>query len=104
MIQVHFPSSKYSLTQFIAITAYNGQIYASLNYCMRSDAAQLVFSMHCCLHLVGQPVSVGRLDQLLISYYERDISNGTLTEDKVMILLSYTMEILLQHNLLYCKL
>lgn len=29
------------------------------------DAAQLVFSVHCCLHLVGNPTSVGRLDQLL---------------------------------------
>ena len=39
--------------------------------------------MHCCLHLVGQIVSVGRLDQLLISYYKRDIRNGILTPERV---------------------
>ena len=39
--------------------------------------------MHCCLHLVGQIVSVGRLDQLLISYYKRDIRKGILTPERV---------------------
>jgi pyruvate-formate lyase len=29
------------------------------------DAAQLVFTVHCCLHLTGDPTSIGRLDQLL---------------------------------------
>ena len=45
-----------------------------------SDAVQMIFSMHCCLHLVGQIVSVGRLDQLLIDYYRNDSS---LTPEKV---------------------
>tara|TARA_R110000868_G_scaffold266583_1_gene525806 strand:+ start:15571 stop:19110 length:3540 start_codon:yes stop_codon:yes gene_type:complete len=37
-----------------------------------ADAAQLIFTLHCCLHLTGEPISVGRLDQLLIPFYERD--------------------------------
>lgn len=56
-----------------------------------SDAVQLVFSMHCCLHLVGQPVSVGRLDQLLISFYERDIKNGSLSPEKVPIYINVSI-------------
>lgn len=32
------------------------------------EAAQSVFTYHCCLHLTGLPVSVGRLDQLLWPY------------------------------------
>ncbi len=32
------------------------------------DAAQLVFSMHCCMHIAGESVSIGRLDQLLAPY------------------------------------
>ena len=40
--------------------------------------------MHCCLHLCGQPVSVGRLDQLLIDYYRRDTKKGTLTPEQVI--------------------
>ncbi len=38
------------------------------------EAAQLIFTYHCCLHLTGLPVSVGRLDQLLWPYF------GTTTE------------------------
>lgn len=53
-----------------------------------SDAIQMIFSMHCCLHLCGQPVSVGRLDQLLIDYYNRDIEKGTLTPEQVIIITS----------------
>lgn len=48
-----------------------------------SDAVQLIFSMHCCLHLVGQAVSVGRLDQLLQPYYQRDLENNVITREKV---------------------
>lgn len=39
------------------------------------EAAQLIFTYHCCLHLTGLPVSVGRLDQLLWPYF------GTTTEE-----------------------
>ncbi|HAN93371.1 MAG TPA: hypothetical protein DCQ33_15005 [Nitrospira sp.] len=35
------------------------------------DAAQLIFSMHCCLHLTGESVSLGRLDLLLAPFYEK---------------------------------
>jgi len=36
------------------------------------EAAQLVFSMHCCMHIAGEAVSIGRLDQLLGPFYEAD--------------------------------
>ena len=49
-----------------------------------SDAVQMIFSMHCCLHLVGQAVSVGNLDRLLISYYNQDIQSGKLTPKMVI--------------------
>ena len=29
------------------------------------EAVQLLFSYHCCLHLSGEPVSIGRIDQFL---------------------------------------
>jgi Dyp-type peroxidase family len=37
-----------------------------------TDAAQLVFTVHCCLHLTGDPVSIGRLDQLLQPFLDAD--------------------------------
>lgn len=36
------------------------------------DAVQLIFSFHCCLHLVGELTSFGRLDQILWPFLERD--------------------------------
>jgi pyruvate-formate lyase len=36
------------------------------------DAAQLVFSMHCCMHISGEGVSIGRLDQLLYPFYKAE--------------------------------
>jgi pyruvate-formate lyase/deferrochelatase/peroxidase EfeB len=36
------------------------------------EAAQLVFSMHCCMHIAGESVSIGRLDQLLGPFFEKD--------------------------------
>lgn len=36
------------------------------------EAAQLVFTIHSTLHLIGEPVSVGRLDQYLAPFYEKD--------------------------------
>ncbi|KAF4448517.1 dyp-type peroxidase family protein [Fusarium austroafricanum] len=36
------------------------------------DAVQLVFSMHCCLHLVGELTALGRLDQILGPFLEKD--------------------------------
>lgn len=37
-----------------------------------TDAAQLILSLHCCLHIAGESVSIGRLDQLLGPFFERD--------------------------------
>ncbi|HEX2081612.1 MAG TPA: Dyp-type peroxidase [Longimicrobium sp.] len=34
------------------------------------EAAQCIFNLHCCLHQAGEPVSVGRLDQLLWPYWK----------------------------------
>jgi pyruvate-formate lyase/deferrochelatase/peroxidase EfeB len=36
------------------------------------DAAQLIFSMHCCMHISGEGVSIGRLDQLLYPFFQKD--------------------------------
>ena len=45
------------------------------------EAVQLLFTMHCCLHLIGEVVAIGRIDQLLGSFYEKDVAKGTLTEE-----------------------
>jgi pyruvate-formate lyase len=42
------------------------------------DAVQCLFLTHCALHSSGETVSVGRLDQLLGPFYERDIASGML--------------------------
>lgn len=34
------------------------------------EAAQLVFSVHCCMHIAGESVSIGRLDQILGRFYD----------------------------------
>jgi Dyp-type peroxidase family len=47
-----------------------------------SEAVQLIFTLHCCLHLTGEPTALGRIDQLLISFYERDVKKGLLTEEQ----------------------
>lgn len=36
------------------------------------DAVQLIFSFHCCLHLVGELTSFGRLDQILWPFWQRE--------------------------------
>lgn len=40
------------------------------------EAVQLLFSYHCCLHLTGEPTSIGRLDQILLPFLQ-----GTSAED-----------------------
>ncbi|KAI1809567.1 PFL-like glycyl radical enzyme [Poronia punctata] len=35
------------------------------------DAVQLIFTLHCCLHLVGELTAVGRIDQVLWPFLER---------------------------------
>lgn len=41
------------------------------------DAVQLIFSFHCCLHLVGELTSLCRLDQILWPFWEREKENLT---------------------------
>ncbi|KAL9126808.1 MAG: hypothetical protein Q9217_004203 [Psora testacea] len=36
------------------------------------DAVQLLYSFHCCLHLVGELTSIGRLDQILWPFLEKN--------------------------------
>ncbi|KAI3319750.1 PFL-like glycyl radical enzyme [Xylariaceae sp. AK1471] len=36
------------------------------------DAVQLIYTFHCCLHLVGELTAFGRLDQILWPFLERD--------------------------------
>ncbi|XP_078605764.1 putative dehydratase YbiW [Branchiostoma floridae x Branchiostoma japonicum] len=54
------------------------QIHSRMNKLAKSkpdtflEAAQLVFTMHCCLHIVGEPISIGRLDQLLGPFYSQE--------------------------------
>jgi Dyp-type peroxidase family len=47
-----------------------------------ADAAQLVFTLHSCLHHVGEPTAIGRLDQLLQSFYEDDVAAGRIDEER----------------------
>lgn len=44
------------------------------------EAAQLVFSMHCCMHIAGESVSIGRLDQLLAPFYDADREAGRIDQ------------------------
>lgn len=45
------------------------------------EATQLVFSAHACLHIIGEPVAVGRLDRLLAKFQEEDIKEGRITPE-----------------------
>ena len=45
-----------------------------------AEAAQLIFTLHSCLHHAGEPTAVGRLDQLLQPFYEADLNAGRLDE------------------------
>ncbi|MCH7736744.1 MAG: Dyp-type peroxidase [Chloroflexi bacterium] len=46
------------------------------------EAVQLIFTMYTCLQLNGEPVSIGRLDQYLISFYVADLAANRITEDE----------------------
>jgi Dyp-type peroxidase family len=46
------------------------------------EAAQLIFTFHSCLHYNGEPTSIGRLDQLLFPFYEKDLAANQITEDE----------------------
>lgn len=42
------------------------------------EAAQLLLTLHACLHHAGEPTAVGRLDQLLQPFYAADVAAGRL--------------------------
>ncbi len=44
------------------------------------QALQAIYIVHCALHWTVEIVPIGRLDQLLIPYYRRDLAAGVLTE------------------------
>lgn len=44
------------------------------------EAAQLIFTLHACLHLVGEPTAIGRLDQMLHPFHRDDLAAGRVTE------------------------
>ncbi|KAI1429689.1 pyruvate formate lyase-domain-containing protein [Xylaria sp. FL1777] len=46
------------------------------------DAVQLIFSFHCCLHLVGELTAFGRLDQILWPFLEKDLSKNSITIER----------------------
>ncbi|RYC54800.1 dyp-type peroxidase, partial [Xylaria longipes] len=45
------------------------------------DAVQLIFSLHACLHLVGELTAFGRIDQILWPFLENDLNEGNITLD-----------------------
>ncbi len=47
-----------------------------------TEAVQLIYTVHSCLHLTGEPTALGRLDQLLFPFYENDIASGTLSPEE----------------------
>lgn len=44
------------------------------------EAAQVIFTLHAGLHLIGEPTAIGRLDQLLGPFYDADRAAGRITE------------------------
>ncbi|APU14932.1 MULTISPECIES: Dyp-type peroxidase [Actinoalloteichus] len=46
------------------------------------EATQLIFTLHSCLHLIGEPTAIGRLDQLLQPFYDRDLALGEIDDDQ----------------------
>ncbi|ASO20342.1 Dyp-type peroxidase family [Actinoalloteichus hoggarensis] len=47
-----------------------------------AEATQLIFTLHSCLHLIGEPTAIGRLDQLLQPFYDRDLALGEIDDDQ----------------------
>jgi pyruvate-formate lyase len=45
------------------------------------QALQAIYIVHCALHWTAEIVPIGRLDQLLNPYFERDIEDGVLTSE-----------------------
>ena len=40
------------------------------------EAAQVIFTFHSALHLIGEPTAIGRLDQMLAPFYDADMKAG----------------------------
>ena len=47
---------------------------------------QLLFGVHCCIHLIGESAALGRLDQLLAPHLETDLAKGAITLDDADVL------------------
>lgn len=46
------------------------------------QALQLIFVTNCALHQIGEPMSIGRLDQVLIDHYKADLASGVLDKEQ----------------------
>jgi len=46
------------------------------------EALQLVFITNCAFHQLGEPHSIGRLDQQMIGLYRQDLASGAITEER----------------------
>jgi Dyp-type peroxidase family len=44
------------------------------------EAVQLIYGVHCCYHLTGDSLAIGRLDQLLAPYYQKGASEEEMQE------------------------
>jgi pyruvate-formate lyase len=55
------------------------------------DAVQLIYSMHCCLHLIGELTAMGRLDQILWPFLETDVKANP---EKKTIIMEHAQEII----------
>jgi Dyp-type peroxidase family len=46
------------------------------------EATQLLFTLHSCLHLIGEPTALGRLDQMLYPFYKQDVAEGRIDDEQ----------------------
>jgi pyruvate-formate lyase len=66
----------------IELVAKNLEVAPRLPAQTFHQALQAIYLMHCALHWTVEIVPIGRLDQLLEPYYERDIKAGRLTAEQ----------------------
>ncbi|MFT5720105.1 MAG: Dyp-type peroxidase family [Motiliproteus sp.] len=45
------------------------------------EALQLIYTLHCCMHMNGEPTSLGRVDQMINPFYEADLASKAITEE-----------------------
>jgi Dyp-type peroxidase family len=72
------PESDESLRQCYGEIAQRMQRLATQKPDGFLDSLQLIFIVNCALHQIGEPMSIGRLDQYLIKSYEKDLASGKL--------------------------